>query len=86
MSGAAKQRALELGQERGSAVVMPRGQMEGVDKAAAAVDVDRARDGVVLLDMEEDAVVLEAAAGAEAIFLAPQTALLVLAVPTRFFM
>ena len=78
----AKQRALERGQERGRAVVMPRGQMDGVDRAAAAVE--RAREEVVVLEVEDPVVVEEA--GAEAIFLAPQTALLVLAAPTRDFM
>ena len=80
----AKQRALELGQERGRAVVMPRGQMTGVDRAATAVD--RAREGVVVLEVEEAVVEEAEGEGAEAIFLAPQTALLVLAAPTRDFM
>ena len=77
----AKQRALELGQEGGRALVMPRGQIEGMARAAAAVE--RARDGIVLLEVEATE---EEAGGAEEIFLAPQTALLVLAVPTTDFM
>ena len=80
----AKQRALELGQERGRAVVMPRGQMDGVATAAAVVEREIESRGVVVLEVE-DAVVVEEA-GAEAIFLAPQTALLVLAAPMRDFM
>ena len=77
----AKQTALELGQERGRAVVMPRGQIKGVARAAGAVD--RAREDIVLLEVEDAE---EEEGCAEAIFLAPQTALLVLAVPTKDFM